>query len=78
MDIENIKSKIDEIIKVYSEPYEYTPYMSLTNDLGLKSLEVLCIIIDLEKEFNIIIPDDGINGNDTINDIYDYIANKVL
>ena len=57
-DIEKIKSII--ISKNYFEAEEITPTSHLRNDLFLDSLDVVEIVMDVEKEFGIHIPDSAI------------------
>jgi len=43
------------------------------DDLGLDSLDVMCVIMKIEENFNITIPDEEIEEIDTIQDIIDYL-----
>ena len=56
----DIKSKVIAIIvdKLGVEESEVTTAASFTNDLGADSLDTVELIMELEKEFNIAIPDD--------------------
>ena len=77
---EEIKSKIDSIVKDvldYDELDIYAPYMSLMDDLGADSLDAVDILIRLETEFDISVPQEDIDINCTIQDIYDYIISKI-
>lgn len=77
---EEIKSKIDSIVKDvldYDELDIYAPYMSLMDDLGADSLDAVDILIRLETEFDISIPQEDIDIDCTVQDIYDYIISKV-
>lgn len=77
---EEIKSKIDSIIKDvldYDELDIYAPYMQLIDDLGADSLDAVDILIRLETEFDISVPQEDIDIDYTIQDIYDYIISKV-
>lgn len=51
--------------------------VSLCNDLGADSLDVVECIMELEKEFNISISDDDIDTVTTINSLVDLIEGKV-
>lgn len=48
----------------------------LYNELHLDSLDILTFIIELEKEFNILIDDDLFKNDCTIKDIINYIYGK--
>ena len=77
---EEIKSKIDSIVKDvldYDELDIYAPYMSLMDDLGADSLDAVDILIRLETELDISVPQEDIDINCTIQDIYDYIISKI-
>lgn len=77
---EEIKSKIDSIVKDVLDLDEidlYAPYMSLMDDLGANSLDAIDILIQLETEFDISVPQEDIDINCTVQDIYDYIISKV-
>ena len=77
---EEIKSKIDSIVKDVLDLEEtdlYAPYMQLIDDLGADSLDAVDILIRLETEFDISVPQEDIDINCTVQNIYDYIISKV-
>ena len=51
--------------------------MQLIDDLGADSLDAVDILIRLETEFDISVPQEDIDINCTVQDIYDYIISKV-
>ena len=57
---EEVIAKIKAIIidKLSPDPDDVTLEASLTNDLGADSLDVVELIMEFEKEFDIGIPDD--------------------
>lgn len=67
--------KIQKIIceKVAIDSAEITESSILTDDLGLDSLEIIEIVMELEKEFNITIPDDEVENLLTVG----HMVNKV-
>lgn len=71
----DIKSKVIAIIvdKLGVEESEVTNEASFTNDLGADSLDTVELIMELEKEFNIAIPDDQAEGIQTVGDAISYI-----
>ena len=74
-----IESKVKEIIveKLGVEESEVTMDASFTNDLGADSLDTVELIMEVEKEFGITIPDDQAEKIATVGDAVAYIeANK--
>ena len=55
---------------------EVTAEASFTNDLGADSLDTVELIMELEKEFNIAIPDDQAEKIQTVGDAISYIEGK--
>ena len=47
------------------------------SDLGLDSLDVIDIIMDIEREFNIAIPDADVEKMNTVDDMIKYVESKV-
>ena len=70
-----IASKVKAIIvdKLGVEESEVTNEASFTNDLGADSLDTVELIMELEKEFNISIPDDQAEKIATVGDAISYI-----
>jgi len=46
-------------------------------DQGLDSLDLMTILLIIEEEFNVHIPDEDIEGLKTLNDIANYVNNKL-
>ncbi len=76
---EDIAAKVKDIIveKLVVEPSQVTEEASFTNDLGADSLDTVELIMDLEKEFNISIPDEAAEKIQTVKDAIDYIYEHV-
>jgi len=55
---------------------EVIPSASFQDDLGADSLEVVELVMALEEEFSITIPDDSVQGIKTVQDAYDYIVSQ--
>jgi len=70
-----IEQKVKAIImdKLSVEESQITPEASFTNDLGADSLDTVELIMELEKEFNITIPDEEAQTIATVGDAYKYI-----
>ena len=49
---------------------------SITDDLGADSLEVVDLVMSLEDEFNVEIPDEEVENIKTVSDIVKYIEDK--
>ena len=73
-----IEARVKAIIvdKLGVDESEVTPNASFTNDLGADSLDTVELIMELEKEFGISIPDDQAEKISTVQDAVDYIANN--
>ena len=74
-----IEARVKAIIvdKLGVDESEVTPNASFTNDLGADSLDTVELIMELEKEFGISIPDDQAEKISTVQDAVDYISNNV-
>ena len=70
-----IESKVKEIIadKLGVDEADVKPEASFTNDLGADSLDTVELIMELEKSFNITIPDDQAEKIATVGDAIAYI-----
>jgi acyl carrier protein len=71
----DIASRVKAIIvdKLGVEETEVTEDASFTNDLGADSLDTVELIMELEKEFNIAIPDDQAESIGTVGSAIAYI-----
>ncbi len=72
----DIKSKVVSIIvdKLGVEESEVTNSASFTNDLGADSLDTVELIMELEKAFNISIPDEDAENIATVGDAITYLT----
>ncbi len=71
----DIAEKVKGIIvaKLGVEASEVTPDASFTNDLGADSLDTVELIMELEKEFNLSIPDDQAEKIQTVGNAISYL-----
>ncbi len=69
-----IKSIIAEQLGV--KPEEVTPNASFVDDLGADSLDTVELIMALEEEFSIEIPDEDAEKMKTVGDVIKYIDLK--
>ena len=56
---------------------EITRDTNLTFDLGLKSIDLLELITDVEDEFGIEVTDEAVEGIHTVGELLDYIESQV-
>ncbi len=71
---EKIKSIISEQLGVKTE--EVTPQASFIDDLGADSLDTVELIMALEEEFSVEIPDEDAEKMTTVGDAIKYIEGK--
>ena len=72
-------TKVKAIIvdKLGVDESEVTNDASFTNDLGADSLDTVELIMELEKEFDIQIPDDEAEGIATVGDAISFVEGAV-
>ena len=76
----NIAEQVKAIIveKLGVDAAEVVETASFTNDLGADSLDIVELIMDFEKEFNIEVSDDEAGDNiQTVGDAIKFIEGKV-
>ena len=76
----NVAEQVKAIIveKLGVDAAEVVESASFTNDLGADSLDIVELIMDFEKEFNIEISDDEAGDNiQTVGDAIKFIEGKV-
>ena len=71
-DIQN-RVKAITVDKLGVDESEVKPEATFTNDLGADSLDTVELIMELEKEFNITIPDDQAEKIATVGDAIAYV-----
>ena len=71
----DIQNRVKAIIvdKLGVDESEVKPEATFTNDLGADSLDTVELIMELEKEFNIAIPDDQAEKIATVGDAIAYV-----
>ncbi|MCC6724618.1 MAG: acyl carrier protein [Saprospiraceae bacterium] len=74
----DIASRVKALIveKLGVEESEVTPEASFTNDLGADSLDTVELIMELEKEFDISIPDEQAEKIQTVGQAIEYIESN--
>ncbi len=78
-EMSDIASKVKAIIveKLGVDESEVTPEASFTNDLGADSLDTVELIMELEKEFNVSIPDEQAENITTVGQAISYLEEQV-
>ncbi len=71
----DLSAKITAIIvdKLGVDEDDINPEASFTNDLGADSLDTVELIMELEKEFDITIPDEDAENIATVGDAISYV-----
>lgn len=79
MSPEEIESKVKELIceQLEVSDEQLAPGASFVDDLKADSLAVVELVLALEQEFNIEIPDDHTEQIKTVKDAIDYIKSHV-
>jgi acyl carrier protein len=76
--VSEIFNKVQEIVadKLGVEVSEVTPEASFQEDLGADSLDIVELVMALEEEFNIDIPEEEAEKIVTVGDAVNYIKDK--
>ncbi len=73
MVLEKVKAILSEQFDV--EEDKINPETSIINDLGADSLDVVDLLMSIEDEFEVEVPDDEIENIKTVDDLVKYIEN---
>lgn len=79
MSQDDIFTRVQKIVKeqLEVELSEVKPEANFANDLGADSLDTVELVMALEEEFDIEIPDEAAEKITTVQEAVDYISNKV-
>jgi acyl carrier protein len=79
MGIVEIKNRIVEIIanQLGVEEEDVTDEASVTDDLGADSLDVVELVMALEEQFDLEIPDEEAEKITNVQSIFEYMANAL-
>ncbi|HIK18096.1 MAG TPA: acyl carrier protein [Leptolyngbyaceae cyanobacterium M33_DOE_097] len=72
---DKVKSIVSEQLGV--DAGQVVPEASFANDLGADSLDTVELVMALEEEFNVEIPDEAAESIATVQAAVDYISNQV-
>ena len=75
MEFEKLQSIIAEVMNV--DPDEVTPETTFVDDLGADSLDVFQIIMGIEEEFDIEIPNEKVEKIVSVGDAAEAIKNAI-
>lgn len=75
MVFEKIKTILSEDLDI--DENSITPESLLVEDLGVDSLDAIDIIMSVEDEFKIEVPDEIIEKIETVGDIINYVENNI-
>ena len=73
MVLEKVKAILSEQFDVEEE--KITPETSIVNDLNADSLDVVDLLMSIEDEFEVEVPDEEIENIKTVDDLVKYIEN---
>jgi acyl carrier protein len=78
MSKEETLAKVQKIVaeQLSVDLEEVKPAASFANDLGADSLDTVELVMALEEEFDIEIPDEAAEGIATVQDAVDFIVDK--
>lgn len=75
MVFEKVKAAVVDQLDVDAD--KVTMGSSIIDDLGADSLDIVDLVMTLEEEFDVEIPDDQVEGMKTIGDIVKYIEDNI-
>jgi len=75
----DIEERVIEIMRnlFFVEPYKVTSEASLRDDLGVDSLDIYEMILAVEREFHIQIPDEDAEKLITVGSVVNYVERKL-
>lgn len=76
---EEIKAKLKEIVvdRLNAEEEQIKPEASFVEDLGADSLDIVELIMGIEEEFDIEIPDEDAEKLTTVGEAMEYVKGKL-
>ncbi|MCD7953357.1 MAG: acyl carrier protein [Synergistaceae bacterium] len=77
--MEEVQSKLKEIVmdRLNAEEYQIKPEASFVEDLGADSLDIVELIMGIEEEFDIEIPDEDAEKLTTVGEAMEYVKTKL-
>ena len=75
MIFDEVKEILADMLEVNADEIELTS--SLTDDLGADSLDAIDIVMSVEDQYGIEVPDETIKSMKTVEDIVSFIENNI-
>ncbi|MCC8056284.1 MAG: acyl carrier protein [Cloacibacillus porcorum] len=77
--MEEVQSKLKEIVmdRLNAEEDQIKPEASFVEDLGADSLDIVELIMGIEEEFDIEIPDEDAEKLTTVGEAMEYVKTKL-
>ncbi len=78
--MESLANRVESIVReqLGLEPAPLTPESNLLDDLGADSLDVVELVMALEEEFGIEVPDEDVENIRTVGDIVSYLGEREI
>ena len=78
MKVASVQERVIDIVaeQLGVDKEKVTPETSFVNDLGADSLDTVELVMELEEEFDITIPDDASEKSQTVGQAVQYIENS--
>ena len=79
MNLEEVQAKLKEIVmdRLNAEEEQIKPEASFVEDLGADSLDIVELIMGIEEEFDIEIPDEDAEKLTTVGEAMSYVKAKL-
>ena len=79
MKLEEVQAKLKEIVmdRLNAEEEQIKPEASFVEDLGADSLDIVELIMGIEEEFDIEIPDEDAEKLTTVGEALEYVKKKL-
>ena len=79
MKMEEVQAKLKEIVidRLNAEEDQIKPEASFVEDLGADSLDIVELIMGIEEEFDIEIPDEDAEKLTTVEEAMNYVKSKL-
>ena len=79
MKLEEVQAKLKEIVmdRLNAEEEQIKPEASFVEDLGADSLDIVELIMGIEEEFDIEIPDEDAEKLTTVGEAMSYVKTKL-
>ncbi|MCX5788304.1 MAG: acyl carrier protein [Elusimicrobia bacterium] len=75
----NVEDRVKQIIveQLGVDAAEVTPQAHFVNDLGADSLDTVELVMALEEEFGVEVPEEDLEGVETVGQAFDLVVGKL-